>query len=133
MRQCQKNVTFPPAFSTSVENTSQQISKSARPNKLTYTPISLSPNKPNLIQTDVHLVNNAVVSFVSLQNELNSVLDVNTGDLLEHRHLTKGTDKEIWNKSLANDINRLAQCVVTRMTGTNTIFFIHPRDCFFLP
>lgn len=54
-------------------------------------------------------------------------MDVNTGDLLEHRHLIKGLDKAIWNKALANDIGRLAQGVSSRVTGTNTMLFIHPR------
>ena len=45
--------------------------------------------------------------------EANLVLNPLTGVLQEFRHLIKGPDKEIWIKSLANEIGRLAQGVAS--------------------
>ena len=74
-------------------------------------------DKPHLIEPDTHLINNV----------MNAVLDKETGELLEHRQLVKGPDRNIWITALANDLGRLAQGVGTRMKkGTNTMFFIHP-------
>ena len=71
----------------------------------------------HLIATEHHHTNNA-----------NTVIDKNTGQALEYYHLMRGPDKDIWKTSLANDLGRLAQGVVTRIpTGTNTVFFI-PRS-----
>ena len=50
-----------------------------------------------------------------------------TGVLQEFRYLIKGTDKEIWTKSLANDFVRLSQGVSKRTEGTNTMYFI-PKE-----
>ena len=59
---------------------------------------------------------------------MNAVLDATTGDILEHRQLAKGPDREIWRKDLANNLGRLAQGVGSRMTtGMNAIKFIHPK------
>ena len=57
------------------------------------------------------------------------VIDPVTGQSLEYRHLMEGPDRSIWEKSLANDLRRLAQGVGTRIpTGNNTIFFVHPSE-----
>jgi len=55
------------------------------------------------------------------------------GDMLEYRHLMKRPEyKEQWSTSYANEIGRLAQGIKGRVTGTNTMFFIHkgevPKD-----
>ena len=45
------------------------------------------------------------------------------GQAQEYCHLIKGNKKEIWGKSFANELGRLAQGVGNRIDGTNTIFF----------
>ena len=56
-------------------------------------------------------------------------MDPNVGNLLECRHLIKGTDKEMWYRDLANDVGRLVQGAGARMmTWTNTVFFTHPGE-----
>ena len=57
--------------------------------------------------------------------ECNAVVDSCSGAVLNYHQLIRGPDANIWIKSCANDLGRLAQGVGTRMpTGTNTIFFI---------
>ena len=54
-----------------------------------------------------------------------SVLDTETGELLEYRHLIKHPKfKDDWGYSFGNEIGRLAQGMPGRNTGTNTIKFI---------
>ena len=54
-----------------------------------------------------------------------SVLDKETGELLEYRHLIKHPKmKDDWRYSFGNEIGRLAQGMPGRNHGTNTIFFI---------
>ena len=44
---------------------------------------------------------------------------------MEYHVLSRGPDKELWIRSFANNLDRLAQGVGKRMlSGTNTIFFI---------
>lgn len=55
------------------------------------------------------------------------MFDDQTGKLHEYRHLLKHDRyKEIWNKSFANKLGRLAQGIQT-IEGTDTIFFF-PKD-----
>ena len=94
-----------------VINKNQKISEHVRKNS------DQSLDKPHLIAPDTHLINNV----------MNAVLNKETGELLEHRQLVKGPDRNMWITALANDLGRLAQGVGTRMKkGTNTMFFIHP-------
>ena len=59
----------------------------------------------------------------------NAVLDVETGKMLEYRHLRQHPKyKDKWNTSAANEFGRLAQGVGGRVKGTNTVFFIHKKD-----
>ena len=61
-------------------------------------------------------------------NHANTVIDMDTGQSLEHSHLKRGPDKDTWKKILANELGRLTQEVGTRMpTGTNMVSFI-PRS-----
>ena len=54
-----------------------------------------------------------------------SVLDTETGELLEYRHLIKNPKfKDDWGYSFGNEIGRLAQGMSGRNTGTDTIKFI---------
>lgn len=56
----------------------------------------------------------------------NSVINPETGQLQEYKHLIQGPDKELWTTSFANELGRLAQGVGSRMpTGTKTVFFIN--------
>ena len=53
------------------------------------------------------------------------MIGTETGQSLEYSHLVCVPDKDLWKTSLANDLDRLAQGVGTRIpTGTNTVFFI---------
>jgi hypothetical protein len=55
----------------------------------------------------------------------NSVINPETGQSQEYKHLIQGPDKELWIKSFENELGRLAQGVGSRMpTGTKTVFFI---------
>ena len=58
-----------------------------------------------------------------------SVLDAETGELLEYRYLIKRPKyKDDWGYSFGNEIGRLAQGMPGRVEGTNTIFFINRDD-----
>ena len=58
-----------------------------------------------------------------------SVLDAETGELLEYRHLIKRPKyKNEWGYSFGNKIGRLAQGMPGRNDGTNTLFFINKNE-----
>ena len=60
---------------------------------------------------------------------LNAVLNKDTGELMEYRHLTGNPKyREIWGQAYGNELDRLAQGVEGRVKGTNTIFFISKED-----
>jgi hypothetical protein len=65
----------------------------------------------------------------------NAVLDSETDELLEYRHLMMRPQyKQVWDKSFGNEIGRLVQGMPGRVEGTNTVFFVHkselPQDRF---
>ena len=54
------------------------------------------------------------------------VLDNEKGELLEYHHLNKHLKyQKDWGYYFGNEIRRLAQGMIFRNTGTDTIFFIH--------
>jgi hypothetical protein len=61
-----------------------------------------------------------------------AVIHDTTGQAMNYRFLSAGPDRELWLRSMANDLGRLAQGigqdrpVDQRVEGTNTIFFIAP-------
>ena len=62
-----------------------------------------------------------------------AVLDGDTGELLEYRHLiTRPKYKQAWGTSFGNEIGRLAQGMPGRVEGTDTMFFVEknkvPQD-----
>lgn len=58
-----------------------------------------------------------------------AVLDDETGELLEYRHLIQCPKyKKDWGNSFGNEVGRLAQGIPGRNTGTNTIYFIYKHD-----
>ncbi len=58
-------------------------------------------------------------------NILNAVLDMDTGKLLEMRHLPVNQKyKGLWGKSYTTELGRLAQGIPGASKGTNTIVFI---------
>ena len=58
-----------------------------------------------------------------------AVLDEETGELLEYRHLIKKPKlREQWGYSFGNKIGRLVQGMPGRNIGTNTIYFIHKKE-----
>ena len=60
---------------------------------------------------------------------LNVILDNDTNELMEYRHLMKKPKYcNLYGNSYAKDIGRLAQDMPGQVTGTNTIFFINKKD-----
>ena len=60
---------------------------------------------------------------------LNAVLNEDTGELMEYRHLIRNPKyREIWGQAYGNELGRLAQGMEGRVKGTNTIFFISKED-----
>jgi hypothetical protein len=74
------------------------------------------------------VANHTVVdSTVHRQHFINSVIDPDTGESLEYRHLIKGPDADKWKQANINEIGRLTDGRVGNgIVGTNTIKFIHP-------
>ena len=59
----------------------------------------------------------------------NAVLDNDTGELKEYRHLMKKPKyRNLCGNSYAKEIGRLAQGMPGQVTGNNTIFFINNKD-----
>ena len=98
-------------------------------------------NHPNLVETDeddpvLHrypiwsqLQANSIVQLVQdvFHNieECNSVTDETIGNVQEYSYLMHTPAKKVWETSLANNLDRLAQGVGTRMKrGNNTIRFV---------
>eukprot|EP00957_Ditylum_brightwellii_P141262 10762631-Ditylum_brightwellii.AAC.1 len=60
-----------------------------------------------------------------MQHLANPIIDDNTGQELEYQLLIKQDKyKEVWKKSFANEIGRLAQGERNEVKGTKTMFFI---------
>ena len=58
-----------------------------------------------------------------------AVLDQDTGDLLEYRHLLNSPKyREIWGRGHAKEVGRLAQGLPGIVQGTDTIKFIEKED-----
>ena len=61
-----------------------------------------------------------------------AVLDGDTGELLEYRHLMKNPKyKEIWGNLFGNKVGRLAQGMLGRISkekATNTVFFVKQNE-----
>ena len=102
-------------------------------------PISRHCEQPNVNDTIAphryplrsrHSANHVVHDYLpSNHHQANGVVDPLTGQVQEYRHLLKGSEKDIWTKSFANELGRLAQGVGTRMpSGTDTIFFIDKKQ-----
>ena len=60
---------------------------------------------------------------------LNAVLNEETGELMEYRHIIKNQKYcELYCNSYGKDLGRLAQGIPRRVNGTNTILFINKAD-----
>ena len=60
---------------------------------------------------------------------INAVLDEDTGELMEYRHLMKNPKYcQLYGKSYAKELGRLAQGMHGQVEGTITIFFIDKSD-----
>ena len=55
--------------------------------------------------------------------EANSVTHQISGVDQEYRHLIKGPERKIWERSFANELGQLAQGI-REVKGTNTVMFI---------
>ncbi len=63
---------------------------------------------------------------------INAVLDMDTGKLLEMRHLLVNPKyKELWGKSYTTELGRLVQGIPGVSTGTDTIMFIAHNEILF--
>ena len=61
-------------------------------------------------------------------NIAQAVFHPDTGKEIKYlQAITKGPNKDIWNKAASNEFGRLAQGVANRLKGTGTIFFIDPK------
>jgi hypothetical protein len=68
-----------------------------------------------------------------LCNIAGAVMDAETGEMMEYRHLIKKEKyRKTWGHSFCNKIDQLAQGMPGRVEGTNTFFFIEyeqiPQD-----
>ena len=68
-----------------------------------------------------------------LCNIAGAVMDAETGEMMEYRHLIKKEKyRKTWGHSFCNKIDQLAQGIPGRVEGTNTFFFIEyeqiPQD-----
>jgi hypothetical protein len=78
----------------------------------------------------VAFTNNQTIAVTSTQapNHIpmeSAVINQDTGASLEYRQLIKSeTSFPVWNKTAANECGRLAQGVIGKIEGSNTIFFI---------
>jgi hypothetical protein len=60
---------------------------------------------------------------------MNAVMDLETGDMMEYRHLLKNPKyREVWSKAFGKEIGRLAQGQEGVVDGTDALDFIHPDD-----
>ena len=58
-----------------------------------------------------------------------AVMDQETGDMMEYRHLLKNPKyREVWSKAFGKEIGRLAQGQKGVVEGTNALFFIKYED-----
>ena len=58
-----------------------------------------------------------------------AVLDAETGDLLEYRHLIRRPHyQEVWGNAFGKEVGRLAQGMPGVVEGTDTIDFIHKHE-----
>ena len=55
--------------------------------------------------------------------EANSVTHHISGVAQEYRHLIKGPERKIWERSFANELGQLAQGI-REFKGTNTVMFV---------
>ena len=104
---------IPPVFATS-----PRVAPSPRVEQPTRYQTRSRTCRPNSISSKYANAAN----YIAI-SEANSVTHPITGQSQEYRHLMKGDEKEIWRKSFANELGRLAQGVSNRIDGTNTIFF----------
>ena len=59
----------------------------------------------------------------------NSVINGETGELLEYRHLMKQPGyKEAWGHSFRNELGQLCQGIERIALGTDTMFSIHKHE-----
>ena len=77
------------------------------------------PCKPSTRTHEPHIIPDDTI-------HTNAIFHPETGKEIKYLEaITKGPNKDVWNKSAANEFGRLAQGVANRIKGTYTIFFIH--------
>ena len=60
---------------------------------------------------------------------INAVINEETGELMEYRHIMKNTKyRQLYTKSYSKELGRLAQGIPGKLEGTNTIYFIYKAD-----
>ncbi len=106
------------------------------PRVLFHAPAPATPSAPHRYPTR-HMISqtqdevaNAMFTMSPDHNLLgphfaNAIIDPDTGASMEYRHLIKSPRHQTaWSTSFANELDRLAQGALGRVTGTDTIFFI---------
>ena len=129
-------------FTTSTAATSPRVPASAPrvpassprvPAPYLRVPVSTNTKTDSSLQPTLHRYptrSRFVAAAASLSSysspRLATVIDPITGASLEYRHLVKGPDQVLWEKSFSNELGRLAQGIGTCMkSDTDTIFFIN--------
>ena len=70
-----------------------------------------------------------LASRIFLRHMRNAVLDKDTGEMMEYRHLIGNPKyRDIWIHGYGNELGRLAQGLKGRVEGTKTVFFIVKED-----
>ena len=60
---------------------------------------------------------------------INKVLDQNTGELMEYRHLMKNPKyQQLWGTLYINELGRLSQGMPVWVDGTNTILIVNKEE-----
>jgi hypothetical protein len=121
----------------SLAQPSQSPSPSPRVSEPTLSSAQQLPRVPlpHRYNTRVSALLNQAISILPIQcfptqHQANSVINQITGQSYEYRHLVTGKvtshTTEVWTRSFANELGRLANGVGTCIPkGTNTIFFIN--------
>ena len=103
----------------------------------------MTANQPHLVPNDEDndptASRNQTQYRYNLRSNAHAILYVNTftnestGKPEGYTPLSRGKDGATWIQAYANNLDRLAQGRLRRVTATNTIFFIHkeqvPTDC----
>ena len=87
--------------------------------------INAVPINPHAYQPPMTFTNAAMPKCTLPHHHAHAVVNEITGVPEEYPALARGPDKKLWHTAYANDLDRLAQGKLGRVSATNTIFFIN--------